>query len=375
MGAPMGLTAMISDMTIGQLTTEAEQRWGEIWDPMATRMTILMLCPRKERKMMELHGDMVEHGQPVVSVFHRPRAEAHLLSEQGFDPREASFQFVSIATADLGIWMQQLITNEGWLRNSVELAPTPFSVGIPSQRAFEASQTLCFRHPSLPALERYYLPFPVESMPGKCFISLPRRAAAEMARQQAEVLGVGRLDKPKPEPTPEPAPVPEPEPPFQPAPVPESEPVSEANDSDIPPASAAEEMTTVPLPPTASEDVQTVPLPDGGSDETEGVEEATAVPLPSSADEDGQFATAPPSTTDPAQSEATSDVELPEPEPETVDMSDLEVEIRAFFQELIDAGVEPSAFMEDPRWEDMAERALAEGLESWPILLEMTAMG
>ena len=371
----MGLTAMISDMTIGQLTTEAEQRWGEIWDPMATRMTILMLCPRKERKMMELHGDMVEHGQPVVSVFHRPRAEAHLLSEQGFDPREASFQFVSIATADLGIWMQQLITNEGWLRNSVELAPTPFSVGIPSQRAFEASQTLCFRHPSLPALERYYLPFPVESMPGKCFISLPRRAAAEMARQQAEVLGVGRLDKPKPEPTPEPAPVPEPEPPFQPAPVPESEPVSEANDSDIPPASAAEEMTTVPLPPTASEDVQTVPLPDGGSDETEGVEEATAVPLPSSADEDGQFATAPPSTTDPAQSEATSDVELPEPEPETVDMSDLEVEIRAFFQELIDAGVEPSAFMEDPRWEDMAERALAEGLESWPILLEMTAMG
>ena len=373
---------MIPDMTIGQLTTEAEQRWGEIWDPMATRMTILMLCPRKERKMMELHGDMVEHGQPVVSVFHRPRAEAHLLSEQGFDPREASFQFVSIATADLGIWMQHLITNEGWLRNSVELTPTPFSVGIPSQRAFEASHTLCFRHPSLPALERYYLPFPVDSMPGKCFISLPRRAAAEMARQQAEVLGVGRLDKPKPEPTPEPAPVPEPEsapepePPIQPAPVDEPEPVSEANDSDIPPASAAEEMTTVPLPPTASEDVETVPLPDGGSDENpEVVEEATAVPLPSSADEDGQSATAPPSTTDQPESEATSDVELPEPEPETVDMSDLEAEIRAFFQELIDAGVEPSAFMEDPRWEDMAERALAEGLESWPILLEMTAMG
>ena len=82
----MGITAMIPDMTIGQLTTEATARWGEILDPMATRMTILLLCPRKERKMMELHGDMVEHGQPVMAVFHRPRAEAHLLDEQGFDP-------------------------------------------------------------------------------------------------------------------------------------------------------------------------------------------------------------------------------------------------------------------------------------------------
>ena len=78
---------MIPDMTIGQLMSEASSRWGEIWDPQSTRMTLLLLCPRKERKMMELHGDMVEHGQPVVSVFHRPRAEAHLLNEQGFDPR------------------------------------------------------------------------------------------------------------------------------------------------------------------------------------------------------------------------------------------------------------------------------------------------
>ena len=101
-GAAMGITAMIPDMTIGQLTTEATERWGEIWDPMATRMTILLLCPRKERKMMELHGDMVEHGQPVMAAFHRPRAEAHLLSEQGFEPRAASFQFVNIATADMG---------------------------------------------------------------------------------------------------------------------------------------------------------------------------------------------------------------------------------------------------------------------------------
>ena len=38
-------------------------------------------------------------------------------------------------------------------------------------------------------------------------------------------------------------------------------------------------------------------------------------------------------------------------------------------------GVEPSEFMDDARWEDLNERALAEHLETWPILLEMTAMG
>ncbi|MEC7599934.1 MAG: hypothetical protein VYB23_00665, partial [Candidatus Thermoplasmatota archaeon] len=114
----MGITAMIPDMTIGQLMNEAAARYGEIWDPHATRMTLLLLCPRKERKMMELHGDMIDHGQPVVSVFHRPRAEADLLEAQGFDPRAASFMFVNIATADMGPWMQQLVNNEGWLRNS-----------------------------------------------------------------------------------------------------------------------------------------------------------------------------------------------------------------------------------------------------------------
>ena len=65
-GADMGITAMIPDMTLGQLTNEVEARWGEIWDENAARMLILLMCPRKERKLMELHGDMVEHGQPVL---------------------------------------------------------------------------------------------------------------------------------------------------------------------------------------------------------------------------------------------------------------------------------------------------------------------
>ena len=340
----MGITAMIPDMTIGQLMNEAAARYGEIWDPHATRMTLLLLCPRKERKMMELHGDMIDHGQPVVSVFHRPRAEAHLLEAQGFDPRAASFMFVNIATADMGPWMQQLVNNEGWLRNSIQLASTPFSVGLPSQRPFEAMQTLCFRHPSLPALEQYYLPFPAESLPGKCFVSLPRRAAAEMARQQAEVLGVGRLEKPTP---PEPEPMPEPVVEVEAEPIPEAPPEPE------PPAP---EPVAVPLPAgPASEPAETsVPLPPTATSPDEGDDAVI--------DETG------------TEVGETKNLELPETVEEVVEVSEIERELRAFFQELIDAGVEPSAFMDDPRWEDISERAIAEGLETWPILLQMTAM-
>ena len=340
----MGITAMIPDMTIGQLMNEAAARYGEIWDPHATRMTLLLLCPRKERKMMELHGDMIDHGQPVVSVFHRPRAEAHLLEAQGFDPRAASFMFVNIATADMGPWMQQLVNNEGWLRNSIQLASTPFSVGLPSQRPFEAMQTLCFRHPSLPAREQYYLPFPAESLPGKCFVSLPRRAAAEMARQQAEVLGVGRLEKPTP---PEPEPVPEPVVEVEAEPIPEAPPEPE------PPAP---EPVAVPLPaaPASEPAEDSVPLPPT----TTSPDEANDAAIDETGTEVGE----------------TKNLELPETVEEVVEVSEIERELRAFFQELIDAGVEPSAFMDDPRWEDISERAIAEGLETWPILLQMTAM-
>lgn len=348
----MGITAMIPDMTVGQLMNEASARWGEIWDPHATRMTLLMLCPRKERKMLELHGDMIEHGQPVISVFHRPRAEAHLLKEQGFDPRAASFMFVNIATADMGPWMQQLINNEGWLRNSIQLASTPFSVGLPSQRPFEAVQTLCFRHPSLPSLEQYYLPFPAESLPGKCFVSLPRRAAAEMARQQAEVLGVGRLEKPAP---------PQPEPVAPPAPKPPEAPVVASE-----PEAAPVEATPTPEAERSEIEQAEVPLPPGSASKAPSEEVEERIPLPAAATE--------PESNGTHEQEETKAVELPEVEEEAIELSEMETELRAFFQELIDAGLEPSQFMDDPRWEDISERAIAEGLETWPILLQMTAM-
>ena len=83
----MGVTAMIPGMTFQQLKDEANSRWKEIWDGSAARLDIMLLCPRKERKLLELHGDMIDHGQPVMGIFHRPRVEAELISEQGFDPK------------------------------------------------------------------------------------------------------------------------------------------------------------------------------------------------------------------------------------------------------------------------------------------------
>ncbi|RPG71871.1 MAG: hypothetical protein CBC59_000690 [Euryarchaeota archaeon TMED99] len=359
----MGITAMIPDMTIGQLGNEAESRWGEIWDEDAARMLILVICPRKERKLLELHGDMVEHGQPVLTIFHRPRQEATLLEQQGFNPRDASFQFVELATPDLGPWMQHFISNENWLRNSVEITSVPFTMDMPSQRPFETERVLCFRHPSLPALERYYLPFPPTSIPGKCFVSLPRRQAAELARQQAEVLGVGRLEKKSKITELKPSEMPV-------APAPTVADASENMDDMMNDFSAnmLDGMTTeaevnvprqVALPPQEEPEHVFVPLPPGANSE---VSEPEAEVLP---------------VAQPEQVESLDSVNVPIPEPEPEpepEMSNVEKEFRELVTGLLAAGVDPKDMMDDPRWEDLTERAAAEGFETWPVFLQLAAM-
>lgn len=344
----MGVTAMIPNMTFQQLKDEANSRWQEIWDGNAARLEVLLLCPRKERKLLELHGDMIDHGQPVMGIFHRPRAEAELISEQGFDPRAASFQFVNIANADMGPWMQQLVTQEGWLRSTVEIAPVPFSLDIPNQRPFEKHSILCFRHPSLPALERYFLPYPIHALVGKAFVSLPRRQAAELARQQAEILGVG-LAKPEPE--------------IVEVPVVEAQPEAEAaTEVDDTTSKLEEAFITEMIPeeaaqvalPTASES-ESVALPE--------VKEEASVALPGA--EETASPVAPPT--------ADESVPLPTGEPEVDDMPAIEREFRNLIQELLDAGVDPSEMMSDARLEDINERALAQNFETWPVFMQMVS--
>jgi hypothetical protein len=307
----MGVTALIPDMTFKQLYDEAQNRWGEIWDPNASRLQIMLLLPRKQRKLLELHGDMIDHGQPVMAIFNRPRAQIDLLEKQGFDHRKASFQFVDLASADLGPWMQHLVTQEGWLRNTIEIAPVPFSMDVPNQRAFEKHSILCFRHPDLPSLDTYHLPYPVTAVNGKAFVSLPRRQAAELARQQAEILGVG-LAKPEPE--------------VVAVPIIESKPIIE-------PTMKMEEDFVSSMVPEMP-----VPLPN----QPEIIEKAESIPLPEAA-------------------------------PEVDDAPPIEKEFKAIVQELLDEGVDPSDMMSDERLADVQERALAVGFETWPVFMQMVA--
>ena len=364
----MGITAMIPDMTIGQLKNEADARWGEIWDDGAARMTLLIMCPRKERKLLELHGDMIEHGQPVVTVFHRPRAGAQMLEDQGFGPRSASFQFVDIATPDLGPWMQHLVTNEGWLRGSIEIMALPYSVDNPAQRGFETERVMCFRHPSIAPLERYYLPFPPQNIPGKGFVSLPRRQAAELARQQAEVLGVGRLERKQTisQATEEEMPTP-----------PRKEPAGESMDammdafsSDLVAGIAAEANPDEAPQGTDAQEIEPEP-PKAPSPPQEHV----FVPLPS-----GSKPPQPPpaETVEQApqiEEEHRENVPMPEVEPEPEEaMSAIEIEFRELVNGLLAAGVDPTEMMDDPRWEDINERATAVGFETWPVFLQLATM-
>ncbi|MBD40691.1 MAG: hypothetical protein CMB11_10100 [Euryarchaeota archaeon] len=370
----MGVTAMIPDATIGQLLAEATSRWGAIWDPAATRTRVLMMMPRKERKLYEMHGDMVEHGQPVMSMFHRPRAEAPLLQEQGLDSRSASFLFVDLASSDLGAWLQHLVTREGWLRSTVEVQPVPFSMGLPNQRRFETERLLLFRHPDLPSIDRYHLPFSVASLAGKCYVSLPKRKAAEHARQQAEVLGVGRLERPTPQPVVETVETPpsqhETEAPDVPSEDPAPAPRGEAE-------GAVAEEAPVPLPDVAQPDRPETLLENVSRRVDEAMEEMVAVEVETVALPGAPMPPLPPSppaesaaevpAIEPVEAEPPAPPVAPEPE-----RSPIESEFRAVIQELLDAGVEPGDMMDDPRWEDLNERAMAAELDSWSLFVEMT---
>ncbi len=375
----MGVTTMIPDATIGQLRSEAVERWGEIWDPAATRTRVLMMMPRKERKLYEMHGELVEHGQPVVSMFHRPRAEAVLLEEQGLNPRDASFLFVDLASSDLGRWLQHLVTTEGWLRSTLDLHPVPFELGLPTQRRFEAERLLLFRHPSLPNIERYHLPFPLDVLPGKAYVSLPARAAAEHARQQAEVLGVGRLEQPEP---------------VSEAPVPNPAPAPSDAEGEVAAQVVAADSDTVPVPLPAhdpaerdetllenvsrrvDEAIEEMVGADGKADTNPSIDApALEVPLPST-EAEGDASPSPP-TSDDAPTAPTDNADTPTPEDvslpvtEEDDMPAVEREFRDLVTELMAAGVEPGAMMDDPRWEDLNERAVAAGVDSWGIFVGM----
>ena len=178
-GELMGEVSILPNQTLSQLNDEAGKRWPGAWDASTQRVQVLILCKRRERVILEQHGATIQHQQPVFGLFHRPRHALHLFESQGFDHREASFQFLDIATAELGTWLQHLITNDGWKRSSTTICPLPAGANVPMQRRFENHTVLTFRHPDLPELQRLYLAMPLESIVGKAYISYPPGSEAK----------------------------------------------------------------------------------------------------------------------------------------------------------------------------------------------------
>ena len=120
---------------------------------------------------------------------------------------------------------------------------------------------------------------------------------------------------------------------------------------------------------------------DRSNDESAAEPEHVFVPLPPGAQQPKPSAPVIPSPEPEVISEpdtATGEHENV-PMPEIVEevgepMSDIEVEFRELVNGLLAAGVDPTEMMDDPRWEDINERATAVGFETWPVFLELATM-
>lgn len=213
----------------------------EGWEAYGARTRILMLGSRADRLTLRDHGRCVAIGESAVSVFHRPRAEREELAAAGLDHAITSFQFVDVAMADLGRWMQPLI-GQGWSRGEVEITAA-------AGANFDAETWTCFHHPSIPLPDSIPLAESPASMDRKSFVTHPGPILDEATESKMEEMAASMLGSmsqstveeseptPTPTPTPEPAPDTTPEVEGEPAepipmaeeevpPVPEAEPES-----------------------------------------------------------------------------------------------------------------------------------------------------
>lgn len=390
----MGMVTVLKDQTLKQLNDEAGKRWPGSWDASAQRVRVLILCKRSERVILEQHGATVMHEQPVFGLFHRPRHSLHLFESQGFSPRDASFQFLDIATAELGQWLQHLVTNDGWKRSSTRIAPLPIDANVPMQRKFEIHSMLTFRHPELPELKSLHLPMPVESLVGKAYISFPAGTQASeeepvpkveaMPKSKVEVPVVPRpnidveieekdesvktLDDLVSEVSEEPEDIEQVEEMFDGfsaellASVTHS-----ANVSPTPEVVMEEDITETNEPQEDStfeeqlseqvEDIPSMPIP-------EEPEEVPSTPLPG---------TTPKENPEPTPKEApipVNDEGRGAPVPSDGGVVDT---FRNVVIELLAEGLEPSELMGDPRFAEASEFCEAAGVDTWPLFMKLTS--
>ena len=200
------------------------------WEQYGPRTRIMMLGARAARQPLRNHGRTVAIEETAVSVFHRPRTERAEIEAEGLNHAIASFQFVDVAMADLGRWMQPLI-GQGWTRSEVQIVPS-------ADASFEDETWACFHHPAIPLPEKIPLSESPASMARKAFVTHPGPIlddVSDSAMQDLVASMVSEIAQPieeevevetQPE---EEVAEPEPEPPTEPIPMNEEElpPVSE----------------------------------------------------------------------------------------------------------------------------------------------------
>ena len=169
----MGNVSVLTNVTMGQLIEEAPIRWPMIWDEKVKRTNCLILLPRKTRPEIEQHGFFVEHKHPVFAMFYRPRDEASTIRANGFDPLSASYQFLNIAISDLDLWMNDLVTNQGYEPTRIMIEPLPANAISTIRLAFEAFEIDAYAHTSLDYLGKLPLVMPPNSLVSKAFLSIP----------------------------------------------------------------------------------------------------------------------------------------------------------------------------------------------------------
>lgn len=155
------------------------------WEEYGPRTRIMMLGARADRHALRNHGRTVAIEDSAVSVFHRPRVERIEIEAIGLDHALASFQFVDVAMADLGRWMQPLI-GQGWTRGEVQITPA-------NEASFEDETWACFHHPAIQLPEQIPLSESPATMARKAFVTHPGPILDDVSDSAMENLAASMM--------------------------------------------------------------------------------------------------------------------------------------------------------------------------------------
>ena len=153
----MGEVEIVESGSLNSLTTG--------WENYGERTRIMLLGARADRHALRNHGRTVAIEETAVSVFYRPREERAEMEACGINHSAASFQFVDVAMADLGRWMQPLI-GQGWGRGEVAIVAAEGA-------SFESESWMCFHHPAMSIPSEIPLCESPASISRKAFVTHP----------------------------------------------------------------------------------------------------------------------------------------------------------------------------------------------------------